>query len=109
MNFNIMINGRVQVGIEFEVLQQAIVGLYDDIDSFIVLEPEVPIGGSIYLQAALSDNQYMIETRLMADDDFTHYRYTTTDINNVIKIFTRYYQKHQLKILKSWQDVTSEF
>ncbi|WP_159565499.1 hypothetical protein [Budvicia diplopodorum] len=109
MNFNIMINGRIQVGIDFEVLQEAIAGLYDDIDSFIVLEPQTPIGGSIYLQAALDGNQYMIETRVMTDNNFIHYRYITTDLNEVVTIFTDYYRKHRLTNLDSWLDATSEF
>lgn len=109
MNFNIMIDGRVQVGIGFEVIQKAIVELYDDVDSFIVLEPSLPIQGSVYLQTAIDDNNYMIETRLMADSHFTHYRYITADINEVFKIYTHYYQKHKLVTLEYWQDVTDEF
>lgn len=109
MHYEFMIDGKVQPIVDIHILQKAVDGLYSSVDSFIVLAPEILINGSIYLQAAINESTYMLETRLDFDAAFIHYRYTTTSKENVLNNFVRYFCEQKLPDLSLWQDVTDEF
>lgn len=109
MHYELMIDGKVQPTVDISILQQAVDGLYDHVDSFIVLAPEMLINGSIYLQAAINERTYMLETRLDFGAAFSHYRYTTTSKEKVFNDFVRYFREQKLPDLSLWQDVTDEF
>ncbi|GKX64137.1 Uncharacterised protein [Pragia fontium] len=109
MKFQLMVDGHVLPAVDIHQLEQAVVNLSDDVSSFIVLAPESPIEDSIYLQAALTDQQYMLETRLVNGEDFTHYRYTTLEMDKAVQMFTAYFRDQQRPDLSQWQNVTDEF
>ncbi|MBK5145135.1 hypothetical protein I2494_15705 [Budviciaceae bacterium BWR-B9] len=109
MNFELMVDGEVLPEVSMPILKKAVAGIYDDVGSFIVLEPKTPLEGSIYLQAALTDDNYMVETRLVFGEEFSHYRYTTSDVDEVTDFFVAYYQDNKIPDLKRWDDVTEEF
>ncbi|MCD1124867.1 hypothetical protein LPW36_02280 [Jinshanibacter sp. LJY008] len=109
MNFKLMVDGEVLPEVSVQVLKNAVTSIYDDVGSFIVLEPQTPLESSIYLQAALNDNSYMIETRLVFGEEFSHYRYTTSDVNEVTNFFVAYYRDNKIPDLKRWDNVTDEF
>lgn len=109
MNFELMVDGEVLPEVSEQILKKSVASIDDDVGSFIVLEPQTPLEGSIYLQAALTDNDYMVETRLVFGEEFSHYRYTTSDVEEVTGFFIAYYRDNKIPDLKRWDNVTGEF
>ncbi|AWH88453.1 hypothetical protein [Limnobaculum parvum] len=109
MNFQLMVDGEVFSEVSEQILKKAVASIYDDVGSFIVLEPQTPLERSIYLQAALTDNNYMVETRLVSGEEFSHYRYTTNDVNEVTDFFVAYFRDSKIPDFKRWHDATGEF
>ncbi|WP_322903462.1 hypothetical protein [Paenibacillus campi] len=90
--------------------------LYD----FIVLEPSVPLEGSLYLQATTLEEatarrpQIIVEIRVQQKQDlhpFRHYRLMTEHNERVLRLFLEYWGEQRLPDveLDGWQEVTDEF
>lgn len=82
-------------------------------NDFIVVEPSVPIGDSIYMQAIPSpDNpdQVTVELRLQyTETSFKHYCYQAASQNEAISLFLDYWALQKLPDWTSWRDMTDEF
>lgn len=103
-------------GVDIEELDSyTILGTIEDFeyetDKFIVLRPQEPIEGSIYLQASIllrkptDERIYHIETRIVQANGYTHYRYRTSDLEEIRSYFQNYYEHGQLPNLNKWEDV----
>jgi len=87
--------------------------LTDDDGDFLVLEPDQPIEGSIYMQA-IGDPEgsggILSEVRIVQDDEsFRHYSYLSADPAEAVGIFLAYWEAQQLPDLSGWTDITAEF
>lgn len=83
-----------------------------DLVDYLVLVPSQPIGKSIYLQAATTENpeELVVEVRLVEDDEkFEHYSYISDDHRKVIAIFLNYWGQQKLPDLGDWQEITEQF
>ncbi|WP_458119450.1 hypothetical protein [Paenibacillus sp. Z6-24] len=89
-----------------------ITDLIVELDDYIVLSPSMPLGKSIYLQAARmgGEHELVVEVRLQEDEGhFRHYSWITSDRAEVVGIFLAYWGQQQLPDLSGWQDITDEF
>lgn len=99
--------------IEASLIVDIMAGFEQEPDDFIVIEPSIPIGGSVYLQAAPSpesDSAIDVELRLERNDGtFNHYGYSTTDKDEAIRMFLDYWGLQKLPDWTEWTDITDQF
>lgn len=109
--FKLIINGNSVRQLNIDILKDAVYGLVDDTDNFIILEPKIPIDNSIYLQAICNDDEYTAETRLIfgSNDNFKHYTKVFGTKEELFEVFSAYYIKNQIPDLKTWIDDTKNF
>lgn len=79
---------------------------------FLVLSPDKPVQGSIFLQVGApdkSDNKYVVETVIKTfDNQYKMHRYHTDDKKLVLQYLTDYLEKQQVPDISGWDDVTHE-
>lgn len=112
MKFKLIENGDSVRKHDRDVLKQVIFDLKDsDDDSFVIVEPKMPIENSIYLQVSLEEKLYRMEIRLLfgSDDNFKHYSQLVSSKEDVFEVFDKYYSDCKLPDLRSWSDDTSIF
>ncbi|SFB22653.1 hypothetical protein SAMN05216312_104573 [Cohnella sp. OV330] len=99
--------------IEASLIVDIMAGFEQEPDDFIVIEPNIPIGGSVYLQAAPSpeaDGGISVELRLERNDGtFNHYSYSTTDKDEAIRMLLDYWGIQKLPDLTEWTDIADQF
>ncbi|WP_157685463.1 hypothetical protein [Paenibacillus donghaensis] len=98
--------------IEAALITDIIEDLYPESNDFIVILPDAPVGGSLYMQAIPGDtpSSTIVEIRLsFADQPFKHYNYQTADRSQVIRMFLDYWGQQKLPALDQWTDITDQF
>lgn len=81
------------------------------VDNFVIVEPERAIQTSAYLQSALISDagefkRYVIETRLITENDFRHYALESDNLGEIKGYFADYILREELPDLSLWEDVT---
>ena len=117
MTYDLIHNGEAIPTVDMPAITKALAAFDADQyeDNFVVLSPEPAIAGSIYLQSALISDpgqakRYVIETRLVSDDQaFRHYSHETDSLDEVQQIFAEYFLHQQLPPLADWTDITQQF
>lgn len=108
--FSLDINGRVIENFTEEYLRDSLAAMLKreaGTDNFLILDPEIPVQNSIYIQTWFENGIFDIETRVVhSDDSYTHYLYKTSSLEEAEKIFTEYYLYNKLPNITEWQDVT---
>ena len=94
-------------------VQQALENFDADyyVDNFVIAEPEKAIQTSAYLQSALISDagelkRYVIETRLITENDFRHYALESDDLGEIKGYFADYILNEKLPDLSLLEDVT---
>lgn len=107
--FKLIVDGNSVRQLTIDSLKEAVYNLKDDTDSFIILEPKIPINNSIYLQAIRQGNSYIAETRLVfgSADNYKHYSKTIATPEELFSVFAQYYEKKQLPEIKNWTNETN--
>lgn len=75
-------------------------------DNFLVLEPNIPIHNTTFLQTHYKDKLFRVEIALIEDIEtlkYQHYVYETTDLIEVEAIFYNYYFKQQIPNINHWK------
>jgi len=74
-----------------------------------MLEPLSNLNDSIFLHVQINDQGiYAIDTRIQKGDSWKHYRYKTNDKNEVLLIFSQYFELKKTPDISSWKDITFE-
>lgn len=99
--------------IERSLFSDAIIRFGDE-DDYIVLESNVPIQNSAYIQAhspyKKGSKLVVVEIRIgSSEDKFRHYKYETEDKEEVISMFLKYWAKQEIPDISTWEDITKEF
>ncbi|MEK4854205.1 hypothetical protein NST04_30515 [Paenibacillus sp. FSL H7-0756] len=98
--------------IEASLITDIVNGFADDPDDFIVIDPSVPVEGSLYMQAAPvrhTPHSIVVELRLgYPDGSFRHFSRLMTDRVSVIRLLLDYWGMQQLPDYFTWSDVTDE-
>lgn len=84
-------------------------------EDFLILEPTLPIDGSLYLQSTLISTpaeakRYIVETRIIqSDGSFRHYQGQSEQLSQVQAVFADYYLRNQAPDVTAWNDITDSF
>lgn len=107
--FKLIVDGHSERHLTIEILKEAIYNLSDDAESYIILEPKVPIHNSIYLQAIRQGNNYITEIRLVfgCANNYKHYSKIMSNPEELFSVFSDYYLRNQLPPIKNWTDETN--
>lgn len=106
--FKLTIDGSGVRQLTTQVLEEAVFGLRDNVDSFILLEPKNPIENSIYLQAISQEDFYIAEIRFVfgSADNFKHYSKTIKSKEELFELFKKYLNEEIPNVI-DWTDETS--
>lgn len=99
--------------IDASLINDIIHDFLGDGDEFIVMEPSVPIEGSIYLQATGDPDgsgSIVIEQRIVhPDQTFQHYSRLIADAAEVVRIFLDYWEQQRQPDPVGWKDISDQF
>lgn len=83
-----------------------------EIWDFIVLESDVPINRSTFIQVGAPDiNNNLnltVEIGMKNAEKIEMYRYYTSNISEILEMLMNYFEQQQIPDISSWEDVSDE-